>query len=283
MKLSTVLENIKIPHSDIEDLVPKHLKGKDKSRTQGQTKKIIDKKTNSVFYKKTYHQLKWLTNEVNAYSILEMVNKAGRAYGYKTDVVPLTKMFKWKIDKDEDIPGDNIGIIITAGDSNPPAKEQQVSSQLFFTMLEKITLGKVLIGDGDFGHFPNFYKSPNQSRFYIFDFGFAFGYQNERYLNGFLQKQKRKIQDEKNTALKRTKLIKFIKYLQFWEFFLEHNESAILNAIQQNKKDIVNKITNFRDKKVVEGRSNHITTFIKGQIDMMLPAIKSTIEELNKQ
>lgn len=279
MKLSSLfIEELKVPFSDKEQILKgKFIQEKVSAGGQGNTKrhtKLNDSdEVEATYYEKKLDDALYYIREINAYSILQMVNKAGRAYGFRTDVVPLPHLVKWKYSDDK--------VIFTSA-ANAEAQDLSLkrAEKLFDTLVEKTLFGKVLIGDGDLTHTPNFYKAKGKKTFYVFDFGYAFNAEHGDRIYKLLERKIKEIKKQDNESIKKAKMNKLADYLNFWEMFLEHNKSYMSDKIWANA-DQLKQNTAFDDSQI-DKISETIDTSLKFNIKQMDFYIKKYIKELNR-
>lgn len=180
-------------------------------------------------------QLGEFFSELQAYKIIEHVNKAFRAFGYKTDLLPIPHEIDWQVAKDRD--GKPTLAIITSGFNKAKTLGTDTNKKLenLHGIIEsKASFVNALVGNGDFHSNNHIIKKASQQR-YAIDFGYAFT----------------RLDPENIMTLEKvdtSKAKRWQTYLTFWELYLEHNSSNIIHLMEEYTTKFIDKLIKVSDK-----------------------------------
>lgn len=164
-----------------------------------------------------------LVAESQARAVINHVNKAFRAYGYKTDLQPIPHEFDWHLIKNSY--GHRVAITtssfnkgVTAADlARDQSKKAYKSHELAQV---KSNFLMALLGNADY-HMGNHVIKKGTLKSYAIDFGLAFqlGFKD---INFYDKESK-------------SKAWRWANYLNFWEMYIEHNEDYLQQAIRDDR------------------------------------------------
>jgi hypothetical protein len=262
----------------------------DNQGVEGQTYKM----TRTEPFKETQYEkipskaynFETLLSELNARSIVEMVNKAFRAYGYKTDMLPVPALFKWYVGY---LAGDStLEVRITTSAFNKIQSAQSEKAQELFKLVgEKALILNFLIQNNDM-HEKNFIKNAGTKKHYAIDFGMAFTKSGR----GDVDVRIQDLQNSRERLLNHhsDKLERYANYINFWDLFLEHNYEHMLEVFDRNmaivKKAIMSAKAPEQIKKDTlngaEDYANRIKIDFRSNLSTLRHFIASTVSFLSK-
>lgn len=189
-------------------------------------------------------QIDEILNELMAFAVINHVNKAFRAFGYKTDLLQIPYEHDWHLNVKN---GKITASLVTSGfnkaatadsfenayerkpkDYDPSKFGTNVSKRrIHYIIADKASFLNSLIGNGDF-HSGNYIVKKTKVSGYAIDFGMAF-------MQPF---------DNVHTYVKddNSKAYRWQKYLTFWELYIEHNKSNVISILRTVIKDMKKKL-----------------------------------------
>lgn len=233
--LNIYLEQLKDKYKDYKfESIPKDQKG-----IQAQVKKGILKKdgmTKTRWLKEDYEFQPYAMREIIAYEIINYVNKAYKAYGFKTPAMPIPLDFDWEVTN-------NKIQISTSGFSKPnfSIKKEKIKYKI---ARKKNIFVNSLIGNPDSHEGNIIYKSIGQN--YAIDFAYALhshisSQVSLNDLDNYFEKINLMYKRDPETLKKQLPAIQ--KKLFFWVNFLDHNSKNILDILDKTGAEIISKIT----------------------------------------
>ena len=198
-----------------------------------------------------------LVNDVLARAIIAHVNKAFRAYGYKTDLLPISHESEYEFVKDysrgrQSVSDYNYKLSTSA--FNKAADNPYDIKPLLNIIGTKALFLNYLINNGDM-HWNNFVKQKKTKQHYAIDFGLAFtgeGRSDASHVDLTALKD-----DKKQVIDSEHKLERYAKYINFWNMYLLHNGTYLLDLFK-----------NLRLKKNIE----MLTVAILGVLEQIKPS-----------
>jgi hypothetical protein len=177
-------------------------------------------------------QLHDLINEIHARTVINHVNAAFKAFGYKTNMMDIPIEFDWHIDHNERY-GWQINMILSAFKHGKAAVEQPIKigkgtvdrgEKMWNIMSAKANYLNALIGNNDF-HQGNIILHDKAHKNYAIDFGLAF---NNKFVE--VNSEKEGPGREKEWDKKR---YRWERYLVFWDFYIKHNQQLVKESIKK--------------------------------------------------
>lgn len=218
------------------------------------------------FLKKDYYNQTEAFREIIAYYLIEYVNKAYRASGFRIDSMPIPKQFDW------DVVNDRIEFL-TSGVSSK--KDLTDDDDIINDLIEgKFVYMNALLGNND-AHAGNIvYKS--MGKLYAIDFGYAL-YNNEDY-EIVIDELLSRIEDiyEKGNP---KEIKQIIKILFFWSNFLKLNKSNIIRIVKSKSNEIIKKIEN----PVVKNKHIELRDKIVKLLNIYIPKLKTIYIDSHKE
>lgn len=261
----------------LEELNKRKFKKDNSSFPQGGNSNVTIYKSRSNKIKETKYekvmrdledQLGEFFSELQAYQIIEHVNKAFRAFGYKTDLLPIPHEVNWQVTKDKD--GKPTLGIITSGFNNAKTlggfTYNRESVKKHNPIEAKASFLNALIGNGDFHENNHIIQKASQQR-YAIDFGYAFMRNDPQNLMHFPR------EDDK-------KVYRWQKYLTFWELYLEHNKNNLVHVMEDYTTKFIDKLIKVSDKMGKDFDLEEYKQAILSINDDNTKQLKNSIEEI---
>jgi len=179
-------------------------------------------------------QLYDLISEVQARTVIEHVNKAFRAYGYKTNLLDIPLEFDWYIEYNKRY-GWQINLISSAFRYGKTAVMQPVRTddkpdrgdRIYDIIASKANYLLALIGNGDFNS-GNLVLHDKAHKNYAIDFAMAFSFNFKDVSTGVRESQSKRYRWE--------------KYLVFWQSYIQHNKNNVVGLMKQDGIATINKL-----------------------------------------
>lgn len=203
-------------------------------------KETVFNKQNDDWIFSSITALSALLSELIARDIIKAINAAGHAYGYPTDLYPVSKDFSYSIKFNAD------KVIVNQTSSAFNSLKSEVDrkgseQKLVHLFQHKLSPFNLLMANQD-RHSGNFVTSPKKKSIYAIDFGLAL-VGNEKMLDedkeDILNKIKLEFKLTSNTDLQKQRVKKKIAdFYAFFDMFIQHNKAYIINSINSNVKKI---------------------------------------------
>lgn len=236
----------------LEAIDKKRFKETGESPEQGGNSKVIIHKSvkgpKETKYEKQVDfedQIDEILNELMAYAAINHVNKAFRAFGYKTDLLQIPHEHDWHLNVKN---GKITASFVTSGfnkastaysietDKKRPNKDYDPTKfgtnvskrRIHGKIADKASFLNALIGNGDF-HSGNYIVKKTKVSGYAIDFGAA-------YQNPFQNIHTYVHDDDVDKAYR------WQRYLTFWELYIEHNKSNLISVVREEIKKMKKKL-----------------------------------------
>lgn len=284
--LETEAPGLKKPEStyfkDIKK-IPKEERPKDRwkaksvSGTQGDVIEHRKDSTKEKRYEKTYlgYKVKDFVDELASYTVIEEINKAWKIFSGLGDMLPVPKSIIFDATTTT---RDAIFNIHTSGhyksEGTRKASTLDYDSPKANKLFEYIKYGKALFINSLIGYIDMHpgnvrINKEKSTSFYAIDFGHAFGqsrmYVTEEILDEAIRKKDKK-------ALQR-----YLKQLEFFEFYLEHNKETLPNHIETVLLKYYKKFTDEAKKSNLnETELMNVAVAFRNHIDKVIKFINTT-------
>lgn len=240
---------------DIEKLRKEGFKRKDAeqdfSGSQGKTtkwakeyksgaKETVFNKQNDDWIFSSITALSALLSELIARDIIKAINAAGHAYGYPTDLYPVSKDYSYSIKfADNKIFVNQTSSAFNSLNSEVDRKGSE--EKLVHLFQHKLSPFNLLMANQD-RHGGNFATHPKKKSIYAIDFGLVL-VGDEKYLNedkeDILNKIKLEFKLTSNTDKQKERIKKKVAdFYAFFDLFIQHNKSYMVDSINNNVKKI---------------------------------------------
>jgi hypothetical protein len=182
--------------------------------------------------------LSTLFNEMAARKIINMINVAGKAYGYGASLYPIPKMNEYTIKYVPDAKSLEVHFV-NSSFNNETTGHRGTSQQrlLVSDYIEKLYIFNIMLGNGD-AHTGNFAVNSKKKRIYAIDLGMAFAtpYSKDE-ISFSLNAIKNKIRGGSRKTVEQEKKIA-ANFINFLDMFIEHNYQHMVGAIDDTAKEI---------------------------------------------
>jgi len=278
MRLSQLLEEWKKQEADIQGV---------EGKTYKLTKETPHKETRYEKVPSRAYNFETLLSELNARDIVNMANIAFKAFGYKTDLLSVPALFKYKITYP---PGDStFEVIITTSSFNSVSNNHDVQKEKLWRLVgEKALLLNFLIQNNDM-HLSNFVKHQKTMKNYAIDFGMAFTDSGRGDVNVTIQT----LEMARQQILENhpDKLERYAKYLTFWQGFLEQNMNPMLAVFNRNMEKILKEIKDSKaPSNIINETAEGITSYtmktkayFRAHAELLKKFVDATIKMVEKE